>query len=123
MIIKNCNGTSKLKNCKCGTWLNHHKIGSRKDIKRCSNIDCENKGKKVKLVGGHVRIGDSRETYIIPICHLCNKIFSSKSYKIRSNITPVIANRSKTCDRKNWGKNKSIEDDTLVEKDGSCIIS
>lgn len=94
-IITNINGTS-VKNCKCGTWLNHWKNFSRQKAPfQCPVFGCLNK----ELVGAHVQKGNStdRKWYIVPLCQEHNQ--SNKDLFISDQVELVSADKRLTCDK------------------------
>ncbi len=94
MKVKNINGTSD-NTCKCGSWLEHWKKFSKRDLPTfCPEEKCTQKPE----VGAHVQKdgGSDSSWYIVPLCKTHNGE-TGKSLTISDFVHLVSANVSTTC--------------------------
>ena|SRR5207253_2403614 len=92
MLIKNAN-TPAIKDCGCGSWLNHWSKFSGQFVRMCIVKECNN----YDMIGSHIQKADSSDTtiYIIPICKEHSE--SEQVLEIFDDIALVSANVKKTC--------------------------
>jgi len=92
--IKNINKII-LKNCACGSWLNHWLAGSNSIAKRCAVCGCSC---KTNLQGVHVQKTSSDALwYIIPLCSEHAKAHNELG--VCDNTLFVSADPSETCEQ------------------------
>jgi len=90
---KNKSGTAE-RECKCGSWKQHWiNFSGKKWPERCSVLGYS----ATPTIGAHVINPAVTGEKIIPMCASCNKI--TGSFNIKSEVTLVSANKSKTCDK------------------------
>lgn len=97
MIVRNINGTND-NSCKCGSWLEHWKKFSGRDLPSfCPEDKCSQKPE----VGAHVQKENTTDTawYIVPLCK-SHSAETGKSLTVGSWAMLVSANVSETCGKK-----------------------
>jgi len=92
MEVKNCNSPA-IKDCQCGSWLNHWTRISGSMVRMCIVKGCNN----FDMVGSHIQKVDSedQDIYIIPLCKKHSE--SDEVLEIFNDIPLVSANVKTTC--------------------------
>lgn len=94
-FIKECGGKANLDNVVNVINLHHKKENGTRYLRQwekymglkangCANFDCDNHQKCNSLVGAHVKIEGSDNTwYITPLCHVCNSDDNNDTMPVR----------------------------------------
>lgn len=74
--VINCEGSDNNK-----VWIDEWKKGMKRVPKQCSNVLCNN---TEDICGGHVIMANGvlNNTYIVPICRICNSIPHDEVYSV-----------------------------------------